>query len=129
MHTKKIIGSLAVLLALIIGAGIYSTMTLRSTAKKLEVHVSQVEDAAAKGDWDKAKNVLSAADKDWDRTKGTWTVLLDHFEIDNIDTTMSRLTSFVEAKSTPLALGESAVLKQYIKHIPDNEIINLRNIF
>jgi len=58
-----------------------------------------------------------------------WTVFLDHEEIDNIDTSLVRISKYIETKNTSMAMSEIAVLRQFVKHIPENESLSLKNIF
>jgi len=128
MRHAKIIIPIVILFLLVIGSSIFATSTLTSSSKNLERQVSQIEDSAKDGSWDKAKESLASVENDWSKTEKVWTVLLDHIEIDNIDTTISRLSMFIEAKDKSLTLGEAAALKQYVKHIPEKDSFKLKNI-
>jgi len=55
--------------------------------------------------------------------------LLDHSDIDAISTSIFRLSIYLEAKNTTLALAETASLKQLLKTIPHREVLSLTNIF
>ena len=127
-HTLKIVISLAVLLAVIIAISVSTVSTLNAASKELDEHLSRIESSISANNWDKATQELSYIQGTWSKTEKTWAMLLDHFEIDNIDTTLSRLSKFIEAKSTPLSLGELAALRQYIEHIPEKESLKLKNI-
>jgi hypothetical protein len=39
------------------------------------------------------------------------------------------MKKYIEVKDRALALGEIANLKQYVKHIPQKETFNFRNVF
>lgn len=129
MRTVKVFSSLIFLLALIIGTGIYSSQKLSTTSKKLENHISKIEDNATNGSWNNAKENLSYFEEEWSKTEKTWAILLDHAEMDNIDASVSKVAKFIESKDRPLTLGEVSTLKQYIKHIPEKESFNIKNIF
>lgn len=129
MHTFKVTASIAGLLAVIIAAGLCTVSFLRSSSEKLENHITVMESNIASGHWEKAGEELSSLEQLWDRTQKKWTVLLDHSEIDSIDTSLSRLSNFIASKSQPLSLGETAVLRQYIRHIPEKESFTLKNVF
>lgn len=128
MKTLKVFSSLIILLALIIGTGIYSSRTLASSSQRLEKHISQIEENAANGSWNKAKENLSYFEEEWSKTEKTWAILLDHVEMDNIDESVSKVAKFIETKDTSLTLGEVSTLKQYVKHIPEKESFNIKNI-
>jgi hypothetical protein len=128
MNAVKVFSFLVILLAVIVGAGIYSFKALSSTSQKLESHVANIEDCALNGSWNKAKENLSYFKDDWAKTEKIWTILLDHAEMDNIDASLSKVTMFIETRDKPLTLGEIANLKQFVKHIPQKESFNLKNI-
>ena len=127
-HTIKFISYFVLLLALVVGTGIYSIRFLTTSSKVLEKYAVEIESSANNSDWDTAKANLTAIQKDWSGTQKAWTVLLDHTEIDNIEISLTRLEKYVEAQSRPMALAEAATLKQYIKHIPEKESFEIKNI-
>lgn len=129
MHTVKIMTIIAVILVLIFCASYFTNTTLSSHAQSLEEKISIVDTNTRKGNWDAAEAGLSAIEEEWPKVENIWAVLLDHVEIDNIDEALEKVSEYVKAKNTPLALAELATLKQYIKHIPDKESFNLKNIF
>ena len=128
-HTYKMIIAI-VLLAVAIGAvSIYSFYMLNSSSSKMEKDILAIENSIRKKNWDSAGDNLEKMQKSWSKTKKMWAVMLDHAEIDNIDITLSKLSSYIEMKDLALALAETASLKQYIKHIPEKESANISNIF
>lgn len=126
--TIKVVTSIVILLLMVIGIGAYSLKILKSTSKKIENHINQVETYVKASEWEKVKGELSGIEKEWAGTEKVWAILLDHIEIDNIDTTLSRMTNYVELQEKTLTLNEAATLKQYIKHIPEKEAFTLKNI-
>jgi hypothetical protein len=128
MHTFKITASIALLLTIIIVSGIFSLKMLESSSKNIEQHLSLIESSTTSGDWAKSKSQLDLVNASWKKTSKVWTALIDHFEIDNIDTSLSKMEKYIYAKDTSMALAEIAALKQFIKHIPETEAFNLKNI-
>ena len=129
MNVVRSLTLAGVLVTLMIGSFIYITKTLGSASQKLEKDILQIENNIGKRDWEGSEHVLATIKNDWEKTENTWKVLLDHDEIDNIDTTLSRMTKFIETKNTSLALAEAEVLKKYVKHIPEKESLSVKNIF
>ncbi len=129
MHTAKIIISILIILSFILSASIIGANSLRATSDKLEGHIAEIEESTLSGNWDKAKENVDSIEKTWSKAEGTWTILLDHAEIDNIDNSLSRMKKYIDSQDRTLALGELANLHQYVKHIPQMESLNLRNIF
>lgn len=128
-HSTKILLSITTLVVVVILAGVFSGRTLASSSKKIENQIETVEKNVKDGKWKEADSALSNAKEIWSSSEKIWTILIDHIEIDNIDTGFERLSSFLETKSTPLALGEISSLRQYIRHIPEKEIPSIKNIF
>lgn len=129
MQMSKITIYTSILFLSIMCAGIYSISTLKSTASKLEDQIIRVEETAKTENWEAATNILSDTKLDWEKSEKSWAILLDHIEIDNIETSITRVEKFIETKNKSMALAEVATLKQYIKHIPEKESFNLKNIF
>jgi len=128
MHSTKIIAFIAVLVSFIIGASVYTTRLLDVTAESIEKRIHKLEDYTKTEDWHKANSEFEKIKKEWSKTQKTWTLLLDHFEIDNIDSTLARLKNYIEAQDKVMTLGETATFFQFIKHIPQKEAFNLKNI-
>ena len=128
MHTAKIAAAIIILVVIITGAGIIANRAFHTTAQKLDDHIAGIENAAAGGNWVAAEKSLANMRRDWSQTEKFWSVLLDHSEIDNIESTISKLGKFIQSRNQSLALGEAALLRLYIKHIPEKESFNLKNI-
>ena len=113
---------------MIVFSGIIMVTGLDRTSKEMESQISAIESAAKAGNWADAKEELNIFESRWSKTRKTWSALLDHFEMDNIDTTISRLSKYIESGDIPLSLGEASLLRQYVKHIPEKESFRLSNI-
>ncbi len=125
--TKTII-SIFLLTATIIGIEIYVNRTLKTTSARLEEHISELENKTRSGNWHDAEIAMQQIEKDWDEVESSWAILIDHFEIDNIDTAISKLSVYVKSKETSLALAEASTLKNYVRHIPQKESFSVANI-
>lgn len=129
MHTFKILGSIVFVLALIIGASFFASRTLYSSTKIIEEKILEIETNTYEKDWESAKDNIKTVMESWPKTEKKWSVLLDHSDIDAISTSIFRLSIYLEAKNTTLALAETASLKQLLKTIPHREVLSLTNIF
>lgn len=125
----KIISSVIILTAIIIGMSIYTQWLLNRDALKLEQTIDKIETNAKMEDWVQAEINVEKVNDLWTEVKKTWSALIDHQEIDNIDVTLSRLQMLVQAKEVPLSLSEAAALSKYIGHIPDKERLSFENLF
>lgn len=130
MHfTTKVTIAIIILTIAIIGSGGYVIQIISRTSYELEKQVIQVEYNTQKRNWKAAEINLNEFKKTWDSTHKTWTILLDHLEIDIINNSFSRTSRYIQAKDYALALGEEEALRQAIKHIRQKEYLSLINIF
>lgn len=113
----------------ILGTGIFSQQLLQKDSYKLNANIDKAVKFTDSGNWNGAESSLDAVVKDWNAVKGTWSALIDHQEIDNIDVTLAQLQTLVKAKELPDTLSEAAALKTFIGHIPEKEKIRLKNLF
>jgi uncharacterized membrane protein YvbJ len=129
LHTGKTLISIGILCVMILGTAFYTLKLLSKDSQELESLIDMIETSTQNRDWASVENHLSSLETEWHRAENAWAVLLDHFEIDNIDTSIMRVSKFVETRNVTMALSEIAVLKQYIKHIPEKESFSLKNLF
>lgn len=126
-NTKTVTVVVSLVLVIII-SGVLTLYYLNRSCEKLEKAVDSAGLLIQTKQWDSAEKFLDAFATDWDRTKFGWAILLDHFEIDNIDNSYIKTRKYVECKDYPSALAELESLKAYIKHIPKKESFSLENI-
>lgn len=130
MNTNKkttlVIISLFVVILL---SGILSLIYLNGSSHKLEKSIDAASISVTNKQWDSAAKNLKEFEDKWESAKFSWSILLDHFEIDNIDNSFIKSKKYVESEDFPSALAELEALKQYIKHIPQKESFSIKNIF
>lgn len=128
-HSMKIIISIAILLAVLIFSGVFTVNMLYKDAGIIESQINDIEELVKNEDWPRVKELLNQMEEKWSGTEKSWTMLVDHMEIDYIDISLTRLKSYIEAEDKTLALGEVGVLRQYVRHIPEKESFKLKNVF
>ena len=128
-HTIKVISSLILLTAFIMGLSIFTQWILNRDSLRLEQSIEAIEQSAKIEDWDQAEICVENVNTLWSNVKGTWSSLIDHQEIDNIDVTLSRLEVLVQVKDVSSSLSEAAALRKYIGHIPAKEKLDFENLF
>lgn len=114
---------------LIVLGGCLSLYALGSESERLDNNLSALNSDIEKQDWEAASKKLEQFHSSWDKTSYLWSMLIDHYEIDNIELVISQLTSFVKTKDKNQALSQVSSLKTFIKHIPEKEGFSLKNIF
>ncbi len=124
---KTVIASV-VLFALLLGFGTFAYYYIDNTAKHLAAEAATVEKSVQSKDWGSAERSYTKLQSSWNKASIKWTVLLDHQELDNINITMSRVKEFMDTRDIPGSRSELAELKMLLKHIPEKEAINVKNI-
>lgn len=114
---------------LIVGGGMVTLYALNSESQRLDANLSSLEEDIRNQNWDSALKKLEEFHSKWDKISSLWSMLVDHYEIDNIELLLSQLASFVKNKNKNDALSCVSSLKTLIKHIPDKESLSLKNIF
>lgn len=127
-NTRTII-VVAILLIVIILSGTLTLYYLGRSAGTLELSVDSAIQSVTDKQWTSAEKQLEEFNKNWDKTKYYWAMLVDHFEIDNIDDSFTKTQKYVESKDYSSSLAELEALKYYIMHIPEKEGFTLENIF
>ena len=120
-----IIISLAIL---IVSGGFITLYALNSEAQRLDEDLSTLEETIKNQNWDTASEKLEDFHSRWDKVRSLWSMLIDHYEIDNIELLLSELVSYVDNKDKNESLSRMSSLKTLIKHIPKKESFNLENI-
>jgi len=120
---------LIVIFAFVLGLGFFVIAALSQSAADITENFEKISTAINNEDWQKANAEFLLVKEKWDRHKKWWAMIIDHHEIDNIDTSFSRTNEYLNHRNPALAGGELSVLKQFIKHIPETEKISWENIF
>ncbi|HOE57042.1 MAG TPA: DUF4363 family protein [Bacillota bacterium] len=118
-----------VLALLVVTGGCLTLNALNSESQRLSSNLEELEQHIEKQNWDEASKKLQEFREKWDKVSTLWTMLIDHYEIDNIELILSRLVSYAKNHDKVEALSEMSSLKTLIKHIPDKESFSLKNIF
>ncbi len=126
-NTKTII-IVIILLVIIILSGSLTLYYLNKSAEKLQSTVMEVSDSVSKKQWTSADEELRDFEDDWEKTKYFWAMLVDHFEIDNIDDAFNKSKKYVETQDESSALAELESLRHYILHIPRKEGFTMENV-
>lgn len=125
---KKLILSMVILLAVVAG-GIFSIRYIKNSSDKLQTSIVKASDLVSSGRWSAAADEISSVEDQWNSTEKTWAILVDHYEIDSIESSIIRSKRYIETKDAPLSMAELDNLKFSVEHIYKKELINMKNIF
>ncbi len=124
----KILIVTLVIFAVLLGFGTSAYYYIDYSAHTLLAEVDRLEKDVAGGQRSLANQDFSRLDESWKKTGAIWTTLIDHQELDNINITLARVKKFMDTGDTPGFMSELAELKLLLRHIPEKEALNLRNI-
>lgn len=124
----RFVAVLLILLAVVVGFGVWTVKALQGTAEELAVRIDHMQALVKREQWREAEQELDGLSGHWNKSKKWWTTVVDHREIDNIDFSIVRIREYLWAEDEELALGEAAALKKMIEHIPEKESFTLENI-
>ena len=124
----KILTEIRSLLILIIMAWFFIYSSIADITQELTYLVDNINENIEKNEWDIAMNNFLVIQKKWHEVRDTWTIFLDHHEIDNIDLAMARANKYIRVKDTALSLGEMEVLKKLFDIVKENEALTLTNV-
>lgn len=125
----KMLISIMVTLAVLIGLGIWTNDSLQTTSDSLSMQIVDVCQDINEENWDDANQKTHRLETKWREDAHWWPVFLDHQEMDNIEFSLAKAKAFVATENRALALGQLSELKLMIEHLPIKEKINLKNIF
>lgn len=114
---------------IIVVSGWLSLSALDSESERMDHQLKELKSEIENQDWTAAEDKLEEFHSKWDKTSKLWSMLIDHYEIDNIELVLSQLASFVKTKDRSEALSQLSSLRTFVKHIPEKEAFRLKNIF
>lgn len=124
----RVLAVSVLIMAMLIGLGSFNYYYFSSTAEDLSAKMNVIEEKVQQGDWGSAGQLTSEFQSSWSKVSNKWQVLIDHHEIDQINTSVSRIDKFIETRDLSSFMAELAELKLLIEHIPAKEALNIRNI-
>lgn len=90
--------------------------------------LEEVRDKVENEQWKKANDKLILLRDQWERADDFWTPFIDHREIDTIEESIVRISSFVEEHQKEDALAEINVAISMVERLRNREGPNIENI-
>lgn len=126
---KWFYGSLIILIILLLASGVWIEHILAVSAQNLVEELELLTANLAGFHWDAAARQAEHLSGEWEEIQHTWTLFLNHEEIDAIALSLARVKEYIANHDQPLAMGEVAALRLLVNHIPEKEALSLTNIF
>ncbi|WP_053954691.1 DUF4363 family protein [Inediibacterium massiliense] len=124
---KVFIASLLIM-SFIVGGWFFVYDRVENTSYSFINSLDKIIESIHKNDWANASHEFEEVHKKWSRTRNTWSILLPHHEIDNIDLASAKAREYINAQNTSLSLGEIGTLKKLFHIVRENEGLTLTNI-
>lgn len=120
--------TIVIIVILLLGGSLSSYYYIQTSTQALGVPLEAVEQSISTRKWEVAQNELSATQLNWDKNKTLLTILLDHRDIEAIDSSIMRLVKYIEVHDFSLSLGEISVLKLLVDNVYESAKLNWKNI-
>lgn len=124
---RIVIVTVLILVIFLVGAVMLNRYIDTSCESLLE-DVKQLHTFVEGNSWDDAKDQLTDLKAEWEKVKKRWQLFLEHYEMDTIDITISKLSQYVDIEERVMSLGEVAEFELLIDHIKDKKHLKLENI-
>jgi len=121
--------SLIILLLVLCGIGWGVNWFLAQGADSVTAIAEQLEADIFRQDWNKAQATFTGLKKTWLEMSRYWPMLIHHQEMDRIEESLAKLEIYLQYQKASEAQAELKTLSQYIRHIPQKEALNLKNLF
>ncbi|GAA0744488.1 DUF4363 family protein [Clostridium oceanicum] len=124
---KKTIVSIILFIVTITIVTFYS-FALNKECTELINQSNTLENLVLSNSWDKAYKQSNKLLKDWQNDDNKISMVINHSEIENIHVELWKFTQYIKMKNKDEALASIHVIKYSLKHIINNEKVNIRNI-
>lgn len=125
---KMVLISLIILLILVgIWIWFHFTSIEPTTTYYYEV-LTELSNLIYTDQWNKAENDMLYYYENWEDVRNLWIYFINQNDIDNIDSSIGRLDSFIKNRDKIMAQAELEHLKVLFNVIKENECLSLENI-
>ncbi len=126
MKTVIITGILFIIIIISI---IFSASYTVLSTEELDTVMIQLSDTLEKENWAECEQIFEALNIKWSKSKKFLAILFEHNELEDIDTSLAYLNSYILLKDKNNAIPELNVLKLSILHLRRTDKIKLENLF
>lgn len=125
---RMVIISLIVLLVLV-GIWIWFHFTsVEPTTKYFYESLSELSNIIFNEQWQKVEEDMTFYNEEWSNARNLWVYFINQNDIDNIDSSIKMLESFIKNRDKIMAQAELEHLKILFNIIKENECLALDNI-
>lgn len=117
-----------VILALMLGGGVFFTLTLDAISEEMVTYTDTIHISLQQGDLEDAKQQTQQLSQTWDKKKKVLTALIDHSYLSAIDISVAELTENINYEERSQASEKNAKIKTQMEDIAQNEHLYFENI-
>jgi hypothetical protein len=125
---KAIIIMLAIV-AIIWALNGYTCAFISSSSDEMLSSIDKVKHAVESEDQNGAGGQIDDLRSEWEAVESRWEVLVDHREVDRIDTLMTHIEGMAKAGTLDTMMPELDELAFFFTHINDKHKLKVENIF
>lgn len=118
-----------VIVAIIWALNSYTCMFIGNSSEELLSSIEEVKQAVQANNTGDTTGKISRLRNEWESAESRWEVLVDHKEVDRIDTLVTHLEGMAQAGSLETMMPELEELSFFVSHIDDKHKIKLENVF
>ena len=123
---------ISIILIIIVGDSMMQNY-LSKTTEELLANLNELKDKAIKvkgnNERDEIITLANNVDEKWQEISNTWSIIIVHQEIDNLEQAFTRAKSSIENGDLDEAIPEIEEAIFFTNHVRDRERLTLKNIF
>lgn len=102
---------------------------IKKDTDQLLTYTDRLEASIINDEWQEATEIYNDTKNIWTDMLDYWPMLIHHQEMDSIEESFVKLQSYLLYQENSHALAELLTLVQLIHHLPQKEVLILKNIF
>lgn len=119
---------IGILLIIILAICILSQWYITSSAADIHASLMPCTKAIEQEDWLQAESSFAEAKTKWQQTQKLWRILINHQDMKDVEMSFVDMEAILQQNDQAKAAQELETLLFFIKHIPENERVNIGNI-
>lgn len=128
-HSIRVPLALILLLMFLLGAGLGIVNYLQKGAETIISIASELQTSIEQSEWLRAESSYQHLIETWRKMSRYWPMLVHHQELDRIEESLTKLEVYLHYQEDKDSQAELNNLINLIRHIPQRESLNLRNLF
>jgi hypothetical protein len=125
----KVVCFLMATLIIVLALCIFSQRYLVSTTDAICAELTPLNQGISNGDWEACRRSFQIAEKQWEKSAKIWRVIVDHNSMRDIELSFADMQVMLKQEDPDPAEKELSTLIYYLRHVPENEKVDLQNIF